>query len=338
MEKQVIRFTFASFLFTVLFFFAVPAVHSEAIGKDLKGSHDHPLFPRIKDSIIIGFKDSDYDTTEFVTAWEKNSKPSYHEAEGKRTRLAYVAPAGVSTIQILRSYQQAFVEIGEVDERYQCRKADYCKRLRPKKEARVDISTVPSYMRSVFYGRNDKSPFYWYGTITNGDSKFHVSLFSALQNSGEPNLKRFHNRAFIWLEIVEVSDFSPTLEFVTSDEMTKAIGEKGHVALYGILFEFDSDKLKTESDKTLEELVKALSSDPSLSVYVVGHTDNQGSLAYNQGLSERRASAVVEKLVVDYKLNRDRLLPVGVGPVAPVASNATEVGRALNRRVELVPR
>jgi outer membrane protein OmpA-like peptidoglycan-associated protein len=167
---------------------------------------------------------------------------------------------------------------------------------------------------------------------------FHVALYSGLQNSGEPNLKRFHNRAFIWLDIIEVSDFKPTLEFVTSDEMTKAIGDKGHVALYGILFEFDSDKLKAESSKTLDEIAKMLSTDPSLSVYVVGHTDNQGGLAYNQGLSERRASSVVEKLVVDYKLSRDRLLPVGVGPVAPVASNDSEEGRALNRRVELAPR
>jgi outer membrane protein OmpA-like peptidoglycan-associated protein len=142
----------------------------------------------------------------------------------------------------------------------------------------------------------------------------------------------------IWLDIIEVRNFSPTLEFVTSEEMAKEIGEKGHVALYGILFDFDSDKLKVESNKTIEEITKALSLNPSLSVYVVGHTDNQGRLTYNQALSERRAKAVVEKLVIDYKLSRDRLLSVGVAPVAPVASNATEEGRRLNRRVELVPR
>jgi outer membrane protein OmpA-like peptidoglycan-associated protein len=336
--KQVTRITFVNIFLIALLFFNTPISHSQGIDKDLKGSHDHPLFPRIKGAVIIGHKVSDYDIGLFVEAWKKNSKPAYREVEGKLTRLAYVAPAGVSTIQILRSYQQALSEVGEVEELYQCRKADYCKRLRPKKEARVDIATVPSYLRSVYYGRNDKKAIYWHGTVKSENSRFHVALFTALQNAGEPNLKHFHNRPFIWLEIIEESDFSPTLEFVTSDEMTKAIGEEGHVALYGILFKFDSDKLKAESSKTLDEIAKALASDPSLSLYVVGHTDNQGSLPYNRQLSERRARSVVEVLVTDHKLSPERLLPVGVGPVAPVASNATEEGKALNRRVELVPR
>jgi hypothetical protein len=137
-----VKYVCINFIVVMHLFITIPATYSQGIDKDRQGSHDHPLFPRIRDAIIIGYEHSDYDLAEFVTVWEKNSNPYYHEVEGKRTRLAYVAPAGVSTIQILRSYQQAFSDIGEVDERYQCRKAKYCKRLVPKKDAQLDLSTA----------------------------------------------------------------------------------------------------------------------------------------------------------------------------------------------------
>jgi outer membrane protein OmpA-like peptidoglycan-associated protein len=69
---------------------------------------------------------------------------------------------------------------------------------------------------------------------------------------------------------------------------------------------------------------------------VVGHTDNIGALDYNIDLSRRRAEAVVVALTSQHGVARDRLRPSGVGPLAPAATNATEGGRALNRRVELV--
>jgi len=76
--------------------------------------------------------------------------------------------------------------------------------------------------------------------------------------------------------------------------------------------------------------------DQSLTIYVVGDTDNQGEYDYNLNLSNRRAAAVVKALIDDHGIAQTRLIPVGVGPVSPVASNRTEEGQALNRRVELV--
>jgi OOP family OmpA-OmpF porin len=63
-----------------------------------------------------------------------------------------------------------------------------------------------------------------------------------------------------------------------------------------------------------------------------------GDLEHNLDLSKRRAAAVVQALVADHGISADRLTPRGVGPLAPVASNDSEEGRALNRRVELVKR
>ncbi|WP_416137988.1 OmpA family protein [Halomonas sp. HK25] len=71
-------------------------------------------------------------------------------------------------------------------------------------------------------------------------------------------------------------------------------------------------------------------------VVVVDHTDNQGGFDYNIELSQRRAAAVVEALAAEYGVARDRLKHWGVGFTAPAASNATDEGRARNRRVELV--
>jgi outer membrane protein OmpA-like peptidoglycan-associated protein len=73
-------------------------------------------------------------------------------------------------------------------------------------------------------------------------------------------------------------------------------------------------------------------------LYIVGHTDDTGSLSHNLDLSRRRAEAVVAGLVNDYEISGDRLTAFGAGPYAPVASNESEEGRKNNRRVELVKR
>jgi len=79
-----------------------------------------------------------------------------------------------------------------------------------------------------------------------------------------------------------------------------------------------------------------LKSDAGLKVNVVGHTDNVGGIESNMKLSQDRANAVVQALVAKYGIAATRLKAYGVGPLAPIASNDTEEGRAKNRRVELV--
>ncbi len=118
--------------------------------------------------------------------------------------------------------------------------------------------------------------------------------------------------------------------------MAREIGNTGRVAVYGIYFDFNKSDLKPESKPTIEEIDKLLRQDPKLTLYVVGHTDNVGEVGYNMTLSQARAEAVAKTLVTDYKVEAGRLKPYGVGPLAPVASNDNEEGRAKNRRVELV--
>jgi len=125
-------------------------------------------------------------------------------------------------------------------------------------------------------------------------------------------------------------------KMVDAAAMAKGLGETGHIALYGIYFDTDKAVVKPESRPTLEQIAKLLTGQPQLNVFIVGHTDNQGTYDYNLDLSRRRAEAVAAELVKNFRIAQARLRTAGVGFLTPVGSNASEGGRALNRRVELV--
>ena len=118
-------------------------------------------------------------------------------------------------------------------------------------------------------------------------------------------------------------------------ELKKALVATGRARLYGILFDTDSARIRPESKPTLDDVARLLSSEPDWSLTVEGHTDTTGAAAHNQTLSEQRAAAVKEYLVAK-GIDAKRLATAGFGQSKPVADNATELGRAQNRRVELV--
>lgn len=121
-----------------------------------------------------------------------------------------------------------------------------------------------------------------------------------------------------------------------AESLASGLATTGHAAVGGIFFDTGKADLKPESDAAIAEVVKLLQKDPTLKVYVVGHTDNVGSPASNLKLSEDRAAAVVKAFVTRHKIPEARLGSFGAGPYSPVASNDSDSGRALNRRVELV--
>jgi len=121
-----------------------------------------------------------------------------------------------------------------------------------------------------------------------------------------------------------------------AQSLARDISSTGHASVYGIHFDFNKATVKSESEPTLKEIAKLLKQEPNLKLYVVGHTDNVGEITYNMKLSLARAEIVVKALLEKYGVAQNQLKPYGVGPLAPVASNETEEGRTLNRRVELV--
>lgn len=122
----------------------------------------------------------------------------------------------------------------------------------------------------------------------------------------------------------------------SAKELQTGINATGHIVANGIFFDTDKADLKPESKLALDEIAKLLKEDGGLRIYVVGHTDNQGTLAHNMDLSKARAASVVKALETQYSIPGARLASYGDGPYAPVASNDSEDGRAKNRRVELV--
>ena len=101
-----------------------------------------------------------------------------------------------------------------------------------------------------------------------------------------------------------------------------------------VKFDFDKAEVKQDSYGDIKNLADFMKQYPQTSTTVEGHTDSVGSDAYNQKLSERRANAVRAVLVNQYGVEADRVNAVGNGEAAPVADNASEAGRAVNRRVE----
>ena len=101
-----------------------------------------------------------------------------------------------------------------------------------------------------------------------------------------------------------------------------------------ITFDFDRAYVSPKFMPRLHDLARTLLLHPSMAVGVVGHTDAIGSDAYNQALSERRARAVSDALR-DYDVSYERIVATGMGEMQPIDTNATDEGRARNRRVEI---
>lgn len=105
------------------------------------------------------------------------------------------------------------------------------------------------------------------------------------------------------------------------------------LTLRNVFFDTDSDVLKPESFTELDRWCRVMNDRPGMRIQIEGHTDNQGDAAYNQQLSQRRAASVARYLV-SQGVAPERILKKGFGATKPSESNATEAGRAANRRTE----
>ncbi len=136
----------------------------------------------------------------------------------------------------------------------------------------------------------------------------------------------FHSENF------NVADTSGYKEYYLKIELTK-IKEGAKVILKNIFFDFDKATLRQESFPELDRVVELLNKNPNIKVEISGHTDSKGSDEYNKKLSHARAKSVVEYLI-SKGISAVRLTYKGYGEEQPVATNDTEEGRQMNRRVE----
>ena len=286
---------------------------SGASAQDIEGSADHPLVGRYEGSTISGYDVREFDVFPLPAA---PGPEGFRDVEGRVTRISYILPEGVAPVAALRNFETALAERGFTEifacETRECGGISY------------DLDQFPLPRMVV-----DRFDYHVLAKrrIRPEEGDAYATVVVSKDTAG---LTR------VMLGVVEVAPLE--IRMIDAAEMQASVGETGRVALYGITFETDSAEIRPDSAPTLAEIAEFLTAAPDLGVIIVGHTDNQGSLDYNIGLSERRAEAVRRALAQDHGISADRMQHAGVGFLAPVASNTSEEGRALNRRVEIVAR
>ncbi|MEM9740589.1 MAG: OmpA family protein [Pseudomonadota bacterium] len=147
-----------------------------------------------------------------------------------------------------------------------------------------------------------------------------------------------HSTSYIGalVDIIEVEAAETGLVVVDAEAIGSDLAEYGRVVLDGLVFDFESANLLPASDPALSNIAAYLGDNPEQSFFVVGHTDSVGTFSYNYSLSGDRARAVVDALAETHNIDRNRIEPHGVGPLAPVFTNESDASRDKNRRVELV--
>ena len=309
------------------------------LAADMPGASDPDGMPRVSGSQIIGFAQSDFDAgTLFVLG--DDEQVNLKQPEGKRQRVLYLAAEGDTPLKIQRNYEAAIAELGDVVETYVC-KNTACSGQRFAttfwtRETMLETHDVRQPFYLLGFSHVFNSPAYRSVVVTSDSGRYHIGVFSAVLADNNSNTE-LRGRTVTLVEVLEDADFVPSLTFVDASAMQSEIEAYGRVALYGIQFDHDSAQIKTDSEATLNEIKVYLAENDDVRLYVVGHTDDAGSLEYNQSLAARRAEAVVAHLTAN-GVNEARLKALGVGPASPIASNESDAGRAENRRVELVKR
>lgn len=285
---------------------------------DVAGSADYPGIGRFAGSEIKTYQVENYGETTLATGPVKtaaDAEETSRKVEGKITRMVYRVPPGSAALEVFRNFEARVSEAG-----YETIFSGGPAEIRPyefKYKHPVEILDEISMSDEIHYLAAKK---------TAGGGEVFLSVLVSPHSGGDG----------LRVRLIAAETKAMEMRMVDAEKMRLDIGETGKVALYGIYFDHDKAVIQPESKPALDEIAKLLGDAPGLKLIVVGHTDNAGGSGYNMDLSRRRAKAVVDALIADYGISQDRVRSEGVGYLAPAASNDTEEGRALNRRVELV--
>jgi outer membrane protein OmpA-like peptidoglycan-associated protein len=313
---------------------------------DAPGTVENPLLSRFPGSMIAFSSKKGFDETDLVAGQYKSSAsgadpvalPLHFERtihlEGTVTRTAYVFPADRSALEVMRNYTEALRK-ANMSIVYSCDKSacgsgdssNFSSSLSIAKTS--DMGDVSAILSSDFDSHESR---YVLAKSAGADgAATYAAVFIVPPN-------QYQKIGAVLVETVQPAAMQTgqVSMDLSADSMAKSIGTDGRVALYGLQFDTDKAELRNDSKPSLIQIAKLLSQNPKLNVFVVGHSDNQGSYAHNLELSQKRSEAIVLALTTEFKIAPGRLMAKGVASVSPIASNDSEAGRAKNRRVELV--
>jgi OmpA-OmpF porin, OOP family len=272
-------------------------------------------------SKVIHDDDLGYETHYYLTG------PTSHKSvDGKIRRQFCELPEDISPYEVIKNYEQAI-------------KSKKGTVIHISREANTykDKTTgeIIRYMYELFVkGRKPHNEFAYYsirsakdyiaGKVSTPENEIYFSIAAVAAG------KKTH------YTLVTILAESMNMGNVTLDVLTEGIDKAGKIAIYNIYFDTNKSEVKEESASALAVIANYLKSNPNRKFIVVGHTDNTGNFDSNIKLSNDRAEAVFEKLVADHGVARTQLTTYGIGSTSPVMTNATDEGKAKNRRVELV--
>ncbi len=258
------------------------------------------------------------------------SGPTSHEAiDGKVRRQFCKLPEGVSAYEVIKNYEKAIQSKGGTiihlsRDAYRYTDENTGERINFMRDlftkGRIKHYGAPySYLKFPTAAKD-----YVVGKISTAENDIYISV-AAATIEGNP-----------YFTLVTVLAEPMDMDNVTLNVINEGIADKGKIAIYDIYFDIGKSEVKKESSNALSIIAEYLKENSDKKFIVVGHTDNTGNFNSNVTLSNDRAKAVIEKLLAEHGIDKAQLIPYGVGSVSPQMSNATDEGKARNRRVELV--
>jgi OOP family OmpA-OmpF porin len=322
----------------------VLAAAAGAGAQDAKGGKDSPLISRYEGSRLIAWRNTPFaeiKPLKLLTDDIAKDKKLDREltVEGEVQELFYLSPKGRNALEVQRNYEAALKQAGATLV-YTCLEGAWgCHRSGgPAGDILLngplpDSQRINSGVYDAFGALSTNLRFSLF-KLSRGGADSYITVYSV---DSPADSKSFGGSAATYLQIVQPKAVETgKVSVLNARQISSGLSSEGKISLYGIFFDTGKAELKPESKLQLAEMAKLLKDNAALKVFIVGHTDNQGQFDANQALSQRRAEAIVGALVKDYKLDAKRLSARGAANIAPVASNASEAGRAKNRRVELV--
>ena len=269
----------------------------------------------------------------FSYAETDGSAPTVKRVEGSLVSRVLLKPEAKSNLEVFRSYEQELRAAGftillaatpsegspQRLMREVCRAPHNDLSSRPYQTTNEPFSTGDLPYLATF------GQFYLAASRTSGGDTLYVGIVL----SRERNLYLIDELTTAAMETGTVT--------LSLETMRSRIDEAGKIAVYDIRFATGSADIDPASADALSVIATYLS-ETGGGFYIVGHTDDTGTLEANLSLSTERAAAVKVALVADFGVSADQLETHGVGPLVPVSNNTGDAGRALNRRVEIVQR
>lgn len=273
----------------------------------------------LEQEAVANFDSADFYTGPMSSKFEAGKTTT---VVGTVRSALYVATPGRSVFEVFRAYERS-AEKALYELKYACSMVDECGGVMPYLYLKAGYSGMPN---------TQNFSYAVYETNTATGARETIALLVLSRQSSSPEL----SSPYVFILSATTDAIENELEILSADEIELAVSKFGSASIYGLAFATDEAMLLPSSRAALEQLAAYLSSNEEQTVLLVGHTDSQGSLEYNQDLSRRRANSVRADLISEYQISGNRLRAYGIGYLAPKATNGTVQGRALNRRVEIV--